>query len=137
MKFTTVFFALAAIVAGTATTEAAPADHAGPWSRIHHKNEITHFRIYTEPRHANLRLTKPVMDKCVIYMPRNKEREYSYFEKQTFLEFQRLGPHTVGINCPNCLPTELGNFYTTKLGAAIECAIGDHRSADWKPKGGN
>ncbi|TKY84782.1 hypothetical protein EX895_005862 [Sporisorium graminicola] len=136
MKLTTLFFALAAVLAGAAITEAATIDHAGPWTQIHHKKDIKSFRIYAEPKGADLRSATPVYDKCTFYGAAAKNHDLEKRKQpSSILEFQDLRHKTVGINCVNCTPQELGNLYQTDL--YLNCAVLDHRSAGWKPKGGN
>ncbi|KAJ9479677.1 hypothetical protein PHBOTO_003165 [Pseudozyma hubeiensis] len=108
MKFTTVFLALGAFLASTTLTEAAAIDHAGPWSQIHHKDNIEHFKIYAAAKGSDLRSAKPVMSKCSVKFPKNKADTYDQFAQGGLLEFQRLGAHT-------------GSNY-------FECKVQDHRA---------
>lgn len=133
MKFFSIVFALAFVLAGALLTEAAAIDHAGPWSTIHPKSAMKHFRIYAEPAGANLRLAKPVYDKCRTYSPLGRETTFKFFATYDGVQFQKLGPHTLGVNCIDCSPPKLGNIYQTEI--YLNCEIQDQRPADWKPQG--
>ncbi|CDS01677.1 hypothetical protein [Sporisorium scitamineum] len=135
MKLTTLFLTLCAILAGAVITEAATIGRAGPWSKIRNKKGIKHYKIFAEHHGADLGKAKPVYDKCTILSGQAKAVDNKLFSQTKFLEFQSLGRKTVGINCPDCTPQELGNIYQTQLN--MNCDVRDRRSADWKPKGGN
>ncbi|SJX63437.1 uncharacterized protein SRS1_11102 [Sporisorium reilianum f. sp. reilianum] len=132
MKLTTLLLSLATVLAGT---QAATIDHAGAWTAIPHRNEVSHFRIYAEPHGADLCHAKPVYDRCTFSSIAAKKHDHKKWSQPGgILEFQKLGKKTIGINCPDCTPQELGNLYQTDL--YMNCEVLDHRSADWKPKGG-
>ncbi|KIS68628.1 uncharacterized protein UMAG_10403 [Mycosarcoma maydis] len=128
MKLTTSLLALGALLVGTASTEAAAVERPGPWSEIHHKNSIKHFKMFAAPSGSDLRSQKPVYDKCDVKFPSNKDYMYKYFADSHLLEFQKLGRHTVGINCPSCSPQEAGNLYLTKFNVYFECRSLDQRT---------
>ncbi|EST05050.1 hypothetical protein PSEUBRA_005858 [Kalmanozyma brasiliensis GHG001] len=133
MKFFSIVFALALILAGALLAEAAAIEHAGPWSDIHPKSAMKHFKIYAEPADTDLRTAKPDYSKCTTYSDAGRKATFKFFATWDRLQFQKLGPHTLGVNCINCTPQELGNIYQTEM--YLNCKIQDQRPADWTPQG--
>ncbi|KIS68627.1 uncharacterized protein UMAG_03202 [Mycosarcoma maydis] len=126
MKFTASLIALGALLVGAASTEAAAVDRPGPWSEIHHKNSIKHFKVFGVPAGTNLRSVRPLYYNCSIKFPSAKESTYKYFAEHPGNEFQMLGRHTLGINCPDCTAQETYNFYSIQLARYFTCANAEH-----------
>lgn len=135
MKVTTSLIAISALLLSLSSTSAKPISQPGPWAQIKNKDALN-WTIYASPRGTNLLSAEPVEDRCKVYAPTNGYWAFETFKSGNF-EFQQLDNDHVGWNCIDCTPMELGNLMATKIGNYLHCEVGDHRGADWKPKGGN
>lgn len=92
-----------------------------PWESVKNKDAYT-WKLYSAPRGTDLRNIKPKYHRCSVRFPTNRNEIFkTTFEHNTDFEFQTFDTESIGANCIDCLPTILGNYYSTKISNYITC----------------
>ncbi|CDR88410.1 uncharacterized protein SPSC_04237 [Sporisorium scitamineum] len=112
---------LAALFAASSVTAAAEcADKPVPWNQVSNK-DATKWAFYSQPAGTDLRTVKPKYHMCDVTNPAGKDSVFATFDGNKDFEFQPLENSIMGVNCINCAPPMLGNYYLTKIDGYITC----------------
>lgn len=118
---------LAAHVATAAVSQAAQcAIKPITWESVSDKPSYYYWKLYSAPAGTDLRGVKPKYHRCTVTTPSNAEDTFKRtFEGNKMFEFQPLDTESIGVNCIECTPQMLGNYYETKISNYITCSMYD------------
>lgn len=123
MKSTILLATLTALIATSSFAEAAPNQHPVAWEQVKNKDAY-YWKFYSAPAGTDLRTIKPKYHKCHVAHPAQKDYMFQRtFEHNKEFEFQQFKENSISVNCIDCSPPSLGNYYLTKITDYITCSM--------------